>query len=237
MKISVIIPAYNEELKIAKTVKEIVDYFEARPLLTSEIIVVDDGSVDQTAKIVDELNQPSVRLLKHEHNQGKGAAVKSGMLKAEGDAYLFLDADGSTKINELDKFLPYLEQFDIVIASRALPESQITIHQSRLREICGIFGNYFFRFIWSLPFKDTQCGFKLFNNKARELFIDLKSVGWGFDMELLWRAAKKQLRIKELPVTWQHYKSSSFNSKAYFQVLVEVLKIRLIRLRASLRRD
>ena len=228
MKISVIIPAYNEELRIAKTVKEIVDYFEVRPLLNFEIVVVDDGSVDQTAKIINELNYPSVRLLKHEHNQGKGAAVKSGMLSAKGDAYLFLDADGSTKINELDKFLPSLEQFDIVIASRALPESQIIIHQSRLRELCGEFGNYFIRLILNLPFKDTQCGFKLFNNKARELFIDLKSVGWGFDMELLWRASKKQLQIKELPVVWQHYKSSSFTSKAYFQVLAEILKIRLI---------
>jgi len=228
MKISVIIPAYNEENKIIKTIEEIVDYFKVRPELILEIIIVDDGSIDQTAKIVNELNYSNVRLLRHKNNQGKGAAVRSGVLVSESDAYLFLDADGSTKINELDKFLPYLELFDIVIASRALPESQITIHQSRLREICGGLGNRFFRLVWPLPFKDTQCGFKLFNNKAKELFVDLKSVGWGFDMEFLWRAAKKQLRIKELPVTWQHYKSSSFTPKAYFQVLFEVLKIRLL---------
>lgn len=228
MKISVIIPAYNEEPKIGKILLEIIAYFKNKPSLIPEIIVVDDGSIDQTGKVVVDLNYENVQLLKHIKNQGKGAAVRSGMLATKGDAYLFLDADGSTKINELDKFLPYLENFDIVIASRALPESQIIAHQSRLREVFGGLGNYFFRLVWSLSFKDTQCGFKLFNNKARELFVDLKSKGWGFDAEFLWRALKNGLTVKELPVTWQHYKSSSFTPKAYFQVLVEVLKIRLL---------
>jgi len=128
----------------------------------------------------------------------------------------------------LDKFLPYLEKFDIIIASRALPESKILVHQSSLREFCGNFGNKLFRTIWRLPFKDTQCGFKLFNNKAKELFIDLKSKGWGFDMELLASAKDKGLRIKELPVEWSHFRSSSFSPKAYFQVFAEILKIRLL---------
>jgi len=227
MKISVIIPAYNEEVRIIKTIERVINYFNNHPDLLAEIIVVDDGSNDQTKNAVLSVASPKLIILSHDKNQGKGRAIKTGMNRASGDWSLFMDADSSADISELDKFLPWVKNgFDIIIGSRALGDSKIAVHQNYIREFFGKLGNLLIRYLLNLHFFDTQCGFKLFNRRAAELFKEIKIDGWGFDVEILFLARKRGYKIKELPVAWSHNLSSSFNLLAYPRTFLDLIKIR-----------
>jgi glycosyltransferase involved in cell wall biosynthesis len=204
--VSVIIPAYNEEKRLAPTLKRIEEYLASRPY-SAEIIVVDDGSRDATAQVVENFRAQSsrVRLISNGENRGKGYSVKHGMLEAKGNIALFTDADLSAPIEEADKLLAALEKHDVAIGSRAVNRGLIEVHQSGLRELAGKSFNLAVRVLVGLQFADTQCGFKAFRRaRARILFEQQRIERFGFDPELLFLAHRHGLSVAEVPVRWAH---------------------------------
>jgi len=227
MEISIVIPAYNEEERLPNTLETIIDYFE-KSHKEYEIIVVDDGSSDHTGGIAQQYN-PRAKLYKLPKNLGKGAAVRAGVEQAKGDFILFTDADLSTPITELPKLYSALEEnSDIAIGSRAIDSSLIKLHQPLYRELMGKTFNKIVQFLVFKGIKDTQCGFKLFKNSvAKEIFSQAKIDGFGFDVEILYLARKKNYKIAEIPVEWHNDKKSKINPiKDSLKMFIEILKIR-----------
>jgi glycosyltransferase involved in cell wall biosynthesis len=230
--LSIVIPAYNEENRIGRTLTETFDYLE-RQNYSSEVIVVNDGSTDHTAEAVRRFESRAgcrLRLVENPGNRGKGYSVRNGMLKADGDIVLFYDADLSTPTSEIVKVAgPIAEgRYDVVFGSRALDRSLIGTRQSRFREILGRVSNLI-QFVFSgLRFKDTQCGFKAFRREAAQSVFRLQRVeGFGFDIEILFIAQKQGWRLLETPVLWNHVEGSKLNPMtAYVKVLMEVSTIR-----------
>jgi dolichyl-phosphate beta-glucosyltransferase len=207
LKVSIIIPAYNEERRLPGTLERVRNYLAARPF-EAEVIVVDDGSSDSTARIVEEFRarMPGLRLISNGTNRGKGFSVRHGMLEARGSMALFTDADLSAPIEEADKLIGALEHVDVTLGSRALDRGLISIRQSRFREFAGIVFNKLVKVILGLPFVDTQCGFKAFSlPRARIIFEQQRIEGFGFDPELLFLARRHGLRVLEIPVRWSHH--------------------------------
>jgi glycosyltransferase involved in cell wall biosynthesis len=208
--LSLIIPAYNEEPRLPRGLARIRTFIESRGLEPEqvEIIVVDDGSTDGTAAIVDQWSQqwPSLCLVSNGDNRGKGYSVRHGMLEACGRIALFTDADLSAPIEEADKLLAAIEAGNQVpIGSRAIDRSLIFVRQSRMREMAGIIFNGFVRLFTGLPFQDTQCGFKAFvREPSRIIFEQQRIEGFGFDPEILFLAQRHGLRTAEIPVRWAH---------------------------------
>ena len=204
-EISVIIPAYNEAGVIRQTVQAVAQEFQAHGM-TCEILVVDDGSTDQTVECVRTLNLtwPLLRLLTTAH-RGKGAAVKHGMLAAQGRYRVFLDADHSTHIREFWPCLPWLRDgYEVVIGSRKMSGATIQIRQPLVRELMGKVFTRLTNLILGIQVTDITCGFKCFHAEAaRHLFGQQHIDGWGFDAELLFLAHWFGYRVKELPVIWQ----------------------------------
>jgi dolichyl-phosphate beta-glucosyltransferase len=215
LELSIIIPAFNEERRLPKTLKHICQYLKRHQDIGAEVLVVDDGSNDDTAKVVDASKNgfPELRLLSNGQNRGKGFSVRHGMLKARGEFALFTDADLSTPIEELGKLLAVLRDgYDVAIGSRAVDRKLIEVHQPAFREQAGIIFNAFVRHITGLPFQDTQCGFKAFrSDKARTIFEQQRTEGFGFDPEILFLAQRKGLRIAEIPVRWAHDPATKVN--------------------------
>jgi dolichyl-phosphate beta-glucosyltransferase len=226
MKISIIIPSYNEEKRIGKTISRILSYLKKKRF-NYEIIIVDDGSKDNTRNIVKKfLKNKNIILTKKRENKGKGYSVKQGALMAKHNFILFSDADLSTPIQELDKFLKYIDKYDIVIGSRALKGADIRIKQPFYRAFIGKTFNKIARLLTVKGIKDTQCGFKLFKN-CRDIFKKQAIDGFGFDVELLYIAQKKGLKIKELPVAWLNAEGSKVSAfKDSFKMFCDLLKIR-----------
>jgi len=187
-RLSLIIPAYDEEKRLPATLARVQEYLEGAGH-TYEILVVNDGSSDGTAAVVERTAErnPRVRLLGYETNRGKGFAVQYGALRASGELVLISDADLSTPIEELARFLPRLaEGHDVVIGSRALKESRLEVRQPWWRERAGRLMNFLIRCLSGLPFPDTQCGFKLFSRRAaQDIFPSLNTRGWMWDVEAL----------------------------------------------------
>jgi glycosyltransferase involved in cell wall biosynthesis len=208
--LSIIIPSYNEEKRLPRTLARIREYFEGRPLPLDqiEVIVVDDGSTDGTAQVARDWARqwPSVRLLSNPGNQGKGYSVRHGMLESRGRLALFTDADLSAPIEESEKLFDALKKGNqVAIGSRAIDRSLISVRQSQLREMAGIIFNALVRLFTWLPIHDTQCGFKVFEREAsRIVFEQQRILGWGFDPEVLFLAKRHGLRIAEVPVRWAH---------------------------------
>ncbi len=208
--LSVVIPAYNEAYRIANTLIKIREYLD-RQDFSSEIIVVSDGCTDLTDQCAAESlkNWPNFRLLCRVENKGKGYSVKEGILHCRGRLILFTDADLSTPIEELDNFLPQAKEYDVLIGSRAMPDSNILVHQSFLRENMGKIFNLFVRLLVLRGIKDTQCGFKLFHRQAAlDVFRKVKLKGFGFDVEALYLSRKLGYRIKQIPVIWRNFPES-----------------------------
>jgi glycosyltransferase involved in cell wall biosynthesis len=209
-ELSIIIPAYNEQSRLARTLMRIRDFFGSQQMGLGEveILVVDDGSTDDTAQITGEWTRkmPSLRLVSNGRNRGKGFSVRHGMLEARGRIALFTDADLSSPIEESQKLLAAIEAGnDGAIGSRALDRSLISVHQSRLRELAGITFNGFVRLLTGLTFLDTQCGFKAFlREPSRIVFEQQRIERFGFDPEILFLAKRHGLRIVEVPVRWAH---------------------------------
>jgi dolichyl-phosphate beta-glucosyltransferase len=209
-ELSIIIPAFNEGARLARGLTRIREYFDRRPggLASIEIIVVDDGSTDDTAKIAQDWARdlPSLRLISNGENRGKGYSVKHGVLLASGRIALFTDADLSSPIEESEKLLQGIAAGnDIAIGSRALDRSLIFGRQSRFREIAGMIFNAWVRIFTGLPFQDTQCGFKAFvRERSVVIFKNQRIERFGFDPELLFLARRHGLRTVEIPVRWAH---------------------------------
>lgn len=223
MNISVVIPAFNEALVIAQTIAKVQKYLADRSI-QSEIIVVDDHSTDDTLKILDSIS--GLTILRNLRNHGKGYSVRKGVMVAKQDWILFMDADNSTDISELDNFFKYIDDQDILVASRALIDSRILVEQKKIKIILGRLGNLLIRLLIDRRIKDTQCGFKLFNQKVQALFPLMTLDGFGFDFELIWLVKKNNFKIKEIPVTWVNDSSSSVKWWHYPKVFFEVFKVR-----------
>jgi dolichyl-phosphate beta-glucosyltransferase len=218
LDLSIIIPAFNEEGRLPKTLNAVIAYVQARPYQT-EILVVDDGSTDRTAEIVNSYGPtvPNLRLVSNGGNRGKGYSVRHGMLEAAGEIALFSDADLSTPIEEADKLMAAIREqnFDAAIGSRAVDRSLIQVHQSPFREMAGILFNQMVQGILGIRFSDTQCGFKAFRRKpARVIFEQQRIERFGFDPEILFLAQRNGLRVAEIPVRWSHDSATKVNVAA-----------------------
>lgn len=231
MYLSVIIPAYNEEKRLPKTLREIDNYL-SKQSYDSEVIVVDGGSTDKTPDIVREMTAQikNLKLVEVKNCRGKGQAVKEGMLQTSGKFRIFTDADNSTSIEQVEKMWPHFNKgYDLVIGSRDIRGAVIAVPQSWLRRY--ILGNSFNLFVqiisglWGIW--DTQCGFKGFTEKAaKDIFPKLTIEGWAFDVEVLVLAKKLGHKFKEIPVTWINDPESKVKFKGMIKMLFEVFRIR-----------
>ena len=232
---SIIIPAYNESARITSSLDKLLSHI-AQERWTAEVLVVNDGSRDNTAEIVSRYarQHPAVRLIQNPGNRGKGYSVRNGMLSATGDMLLFTDADLSAPIGEASKlFSAIAAGADMAIASRWLQRELQTEKQPLYRRIFGRMFNLLLRAILGLKFKDTQCGFKAFTrNAAMQIFPRQRIERWGFDPELLFLAKKFSLRVQEVPVEWGHDTRSKINPVVDgFKMFLEMLRVRWTDLR------
>jgi glycosyltransferase involved in cell wall biosynthesis len=229
--LSVVIPAYNEESRLPETLTQSMDFLRGQDY-RSEILVVDDGSTDGTGRVANGWNGEAVevRVVRHADraNHGKGASIKRGMLEARGAYRLLMDADNSTTLRQVTGFWPFFRQgYEVVIGSRALPESVIGVHQPRYKELAGRIGNWITRRLAVPGFYDTQAGFKMLTGKCAEEIIPLLTIDrWGYDIELLAIAGRRGYRIREVPIAWINAPGSKVRVHHYFQVLREIWKIR-----------
>jgi dolichyl-phosphate beta-glucosyltransferase len=227
MHLSLIIPAYNEGERIEASLHKALGYFQGQPY-GYEILIVDDGSRDNTAEIVERYAGENIRLLRQPGNRGKGAAVRRGMLEGTGDYRIFSDADFSTPVEETGRMLEFLEEYDIVIGSRGIDASYIKEHQPWYRESMGKMFNLLVQAIAVPGIHDTQCGFKGFRARAAEqVFSRAKIDGFSFDVEALFIARRLGLSIKEIPVEWHNDARSTLNPISdSLKMIRELLKIR-----------
>lgn len=231
MRLSVIIPAYNEEKRLPRTLEEI-DRYLSKQNFDYEILVVNDGSKDKTAEIVQSLTSviKNLKLIDNKINQGKGAVVRQGMLQAKGDFRLFTDADNSTSIDQIEKMWPEFDRgFDIVIGSRDIKGAILDPPQPFLRNVILGEGFKLYRKItiglWSI--QDTQCGFKCFKKEAAEkIFPKCKIDRFAFDPEILVVAKKLGFKIKEIPVYWKNDPDSRVKLNSIFNIAIDLLKVR-----------
>src|SRR6266540_7131908 len=229
---SIVIPCFNEAARIGKTLRATLDYL-ARAAPESELIVVNDGSTDVTASITREVfsnTKIATRLLENFPNRGKGAAVRSGLLAAQKPIGLFSDADLSTPLGETPKLIEPIAngEVDVAFGSRALDRSLIGVHQPWRREQAGRVFNLLVRIATGLPFWDTQCGFKAFRLEACRPILEAARIeGFAFDVELLYLAHLAGLRIREVPVRWNHAEGSKVSFfRDSLRMLREVIALR-----------
>lgn len=231
-EVSVVVPAYNEGARIGPTLDRISHYFEGSRI-SCEVIVVDDGSHDETAEVA---RAKGARVLALGRNRGKGAAVRAGVLAARGMAILFTDADLSTPIDQWTPFQAKLmEGYDVVVGSRALAGARLEVRQPWYRETMGKCFNGILRRVLPLDLKDTQCGFKLFRAApARRLFEASRIDGFAFDGEILFLAARFGYRVAEIPVPWFNSLPSRVDPIRHsLQMLRDVARIRLFAWRGA----
>lgn len=246
--LSIIIPAYNEVNRLPETLKKVRAFPENQTYTSAfrhavdvEVIIVNDGSTDETLPMVTELikNWPAAKLISYDQNRGKGYAVKTGMLAAEGQWRLLMDADGSTDIKEIDKLFPFTanslpsteknngQQFEVIIGSRYLNKNSIKIKQPLIRRIVSRLGYIVVRVVLGIKIVDTQCGFKLFSAEASERIFPKQTIErWGFDVEILAIALKLGYKIKEVPVDWFDAEGSLVKKTAIFKTLQEIWQVK-----------
>jgi dolichyl-phosphate beta-glucosyltransferase len=228
-ELSIIIPAYNEELRLPATLSSIAAYTRSSKRKI-EVIVVDDGSRDKTVGVAEQFRDeiPALRVVSNGENRGKGHSVRHGMQDARGEIVLFTDADLSAPIEEVEKLLPAMQTNDVAIGSRAMDRSQITVHESPFREFAGIIFNKIVRLILWLPFVDTQCGFKAFRREACKIIFEQQTIErFGFDPELLYLARHHGLRSVEISVRWGHSPATKVSMlRDSLMMFVDVFAIR-----------
>jgi glycosyltransferase involved in cell wall biosynthesis len=235
-KISIVVPAYNEAPRLGGTLRTIVTYLKDQRE-ESELIVVDDGSADNTAEVAEQsIGEDSVvatRVIRYEKNRGKGYAARMGLLAAQANIVLFSDADLSTPITEMPKLVDPIRrgEYDLTFGSRALDRRLIGVHQPWRREQGGRVFNRIVRLATGLPFWDTQCGFKAFRmNVCRPLIETAQIDRFGFDVELIYLAYLAHLRLSEIPVRWDHnvgaLDASGTYSRDSLRMINEVRRIR-----------
>jgi glycosyltransferase involved in cell wall biosynthesis len=227
---SIIVPAYNERSRIGETLARIVEHLRAQNW-NAEIVVVNDGSRDDTHEIVSQYaaEHPQIRLIHNPGNQGKGYAVRNGMLNARGQVLLFTDADLSSPISEAHRLFAELEKgADVAIGSRWLDPSLQFQRQSLKRQLMSRAYNLFIRAVLTFPYRDTQCGFKAFTRRAAEIIFPLQRITrWGFDAEILYLAHHHKLKVAEVPVAWGHDERSKIHPwRDGFYMGLDTLKVR-----------
>lgn len=227
--LSVIIPAYNEENRLPKTLESIASFL-LRQNYKAEVLVVCDGVTDKTAEVAKSFSGKiaNFKVIDNKENHGKGYVTRQGMLEARGEYRVFMDADNSTSLDQIDRFLPFFKEGnDVVIGNRDLKESKIAVHQSRFKEFLGDFGNFLIQSLAVPGIKDTQCGFKVFSKKASErIFKKMTIDRWGFDIEALALALKFGYRIKTVPVVWVNDANSKVKLSGYINTFVELGRIK-----------
>jgi glycosyltransferase involved in cell wall biosynthesis len=224
--ISIIIPAYNEEKRLPGTLQAVERYLSQSSWEFAEIVVVNDGSRDATAAIA---RKAGARVLENPGNRGKGYSVRHGMLEAKGEWSLLTDADLSAPIEELERLWRAVasENAKIAIGSRAVDRSLIGVHQPAFRETMGRLFNLVMRIVTGLPFRDTQCGFKLFETAAAgEIFRRQKLEGFGFDVEVLYIAQHLGLRTLEIPVRWNDVAGTKVSLTRGLAAFLDPIKVR-----------
>jgi glycosyltransferase involved in cell wall biosynthesis len=240
IELSIIVPSYNEELRLPTSLDRLAAYLGKSGRCT-EVLVVDDGSKDKTAAVAAEYTNriANLRVLKNGENRGKGYSVRHGMLEAKGEVVLFTDADLSAPIEEADKLLAAMGEYDVAIGSRAIDRSLIKVHESAFREFAGIVFNKIVRVVLRLPFVDTQCGFKAFRReRCRIIFEQQRIERFGFDPELLYLARHHGLKAVEIPVRWSHSAATKINMmRDSIQMFVDVFTIRWNALRGCYRKE
>jgi dolichyl-phosphate beta-glucosyltransferase len=229
--LSIVIPAYNEERRLPCSIDAITAFHRTLPLSFFEVVVVDDGSSDGTAALVERWNasNPCIRLVKNPGNRGKGYSVRHGMLEARGEWILCTDADLSAPIDDFRRLMSAAEESGaaVAIGSRALDRSLIAVHQAVFREYSGRVFNTVVRLFTGLPFRDTQCGFKLFRrDAAREIFRRQQLDGFSFDVENLYIARKLGIRVVEVPVRWSNVEGTKVSTIQGMKSFLDVLRIR-----------
>jgi glycosyltransferase involved in cell wall biosynthesis len=233
--LSIVIPAYNEEKRLPATLDRIAARVNDSPLPVGEILVVDDGSRDGTAALV-EKRGGLVQLISNPGNRGKGYAVRNGMLAAKGDWILSTDADLSAPIEELGKLIDAARRENAVVAigSRALDRKLVKVHQPLMREFSGRAFNVVMRVVTGLPFRDTQCGFKLFRqDAARNIFSRQMEEGFSFDVEDLVIARMLGLRSIEVPVEWSNVEGTKVSLAQGMKSFADLVRIRARAMRGS----
>lgn len=233
MRLSIIIPAYNEEKTITTTLRDI-DKHLSKQGYDYEIVVVNDGSKDRTSEVINKLKpeMKNLRLIDNKKNQGKAGVTRQGLMESKGDYRLFMDADNATTVNHVDKMWPLFEQgYDIVIGSRDSKDAEgakQAVPQSFLKRMMGNAGNLVIQIVAVRGIWDTQCGFKAFKKEVVEdIMPRMKITGWGFDIEILAVARKLGYKIGIIPVYWINNPESRVNLKGYLMTFVEVFKVRI----------
>jgi glycosyltransferase involved in cell wall biosynthesis len=239
--LSIIIPAYNESARIGHALEQVLACVHERSW-PAEVIVVNDGSRDNTAEIVRRFAErdPIVRMIENPVNRGKGFSVRNGMLHAAGEVLMFTDADLSSPMEETERLLAAIrEGADIAIGSRWLDKGRQTKHQPWYRQMFGRCFNAVTRLVMGLPFADTQCGFKAFRRDAAYTVFQLQRIErWGFDPEILFIALKRGYVVREVPVTWGHDARSQLSYlKDGIKMLEELVYIRWNALTGVYNRD
>ena len=226
--LSVVIPAYNEAQRLPATLVRIRGFLEARAQ-SFEIVVADDGSRDATAAVAEAAGGPWLRVLRGGPNRGKGHAVRRGMLEARGERRLMTDADLSTPIEELPSLEARLDRgFDVAIGSRAVVGARIEVHQSAFRETAGRAFNVLVRLLLLPGIRDTQCGFKLFTAAAAQAaFEPVRLAGFSFDVEAIYIARRRGLRVAEVPVLWRNDVATRVGGVSGTRAFLDLLRIRL----------
>ncbi|MBW1776626.1 MAG: glycosyltransferase family 2 protein [Deltaproteobacteria bacterium] len=244
IELSVVIPAYNEADRIVTTLQKTLDYLENRPF-QGEVIVVSDGSTDDTVSVVQALGRGrgiDLRAIEYHPNRGKGYAVRTGMLEGKGAVLMFMDADYSVPIQEMEKGLACLRNgYDVAMGSRALSGSRVVAHQNFARELSAKIYTMIQSFYLGIPYRDTQCGFKLFTRRAARVLFDRQKLSSViFDPEILWLAKMLGFQTVEFPVCWRHIGDSRIQydsvKKSLF-VFQELFRIKQLHPPGSLNRS
>jgi len=228
-KLSIVIPSFNEEKRLPATLERIAGYINVSGRET-EVIVVDDGSTDETIRVAESFRRQiaGLRVVSNGQNRGKGYSVRHGSMDSRGEIVLFTDADLSAPIEEADKLLAKMNDYDVAIGSRAVNRELIEVHESKFREFAGIIFNRIVRVILRLPFVDTQCGFKAFRRENCKIIFEQQTIErFGFDPELLYLARRHGLRTAEVAVRWAHSPATKVNMfRDSVQMFLDVVIIR-----------
>jgi len=231
VKLSIVIPAYNEEKRIGRTLDNYLNFF-SKKLKDFEIIVVLNGCIDNTLDIVKNFNKKNkkIKYLDFKEAIGKGGAIVEGFKKAKGNLIGFVDADLATKSDAFYGLVKNINDYDGIIASRWMKGSKINIKQPLLKRIGSRGFNFLVKLLFNLNFKDTQCGAKLFKKYViKNILNDLKITRWAFDVNLLYSAKRKHYKIKEIPTEWNAVKASHFNLfRAIPEMFLGLVRLRLI---------
>lgn len=225
--ISIVIPAYNEENRLGPSLEKVRRYLAKSGWEFAEVIVVNDGSRDRTSDVA---RAGGAVVMENPGNRGKGYTVRHGMLKAQGEWILYTDADLSSPIEEAEKLWAAVsrENAQVAIGSRAVDRSLVGVHQPLIRELSGRFFNLVMRVITGLPYRDTQCGFKLFEAEAaRQVFSRQQLDGFGFDVEVLFIAGRLGYRGLEVPVRWDNVEGTKVSLWSGAKAFIDPLKVRV----------